>query len=210
MYLQGLKLNLKYIKILSFRNNKFGSCGFLLLLRFPFYNYRNITVDFKRSKKVSAKSRNDGRSLLLLWLTIFAFINIGFVIAKMNIWRIDLQFFESLGAIICLPGFAIRWTAIVQLGKMFTVDVSISTEHALKTNGIFSVIRHPSYFGLLLITVGLAMLMSNILSLIVISIPVFCAINYRVSVEESALSTEFGDEYQAYKHEVRKIIPGLY
>jgi protein-S-isoprenylcysteine O-methyltransferase Ste14 len=165
----------------------------------------------KRSKKGTVKSQNDGRSMLILWITIFCCLNIGLFIANVDV----LIPFNSLlltypGILITVAGFIIRWTAIVQLGKMFTVDVSISSTHTLKTDGIFNRVRHPSYLGLLLIIAGLALLLNNGISFLIIAVPSFYAINYRIYIEERALTGEFGNQYLHYKMRVRKIIPYLY
>jgi len=111
---------------------------------------------------------------------------------------------------VAIIGFVVRWVAIIQLGKMFTVDVAIANKHILKTTGFYQLVRHPSYLGLLLIIAGLALCMGSVLSLLVVVIPVFLAINYRIIVEEQALTNEFGAQYQEYSKKVSKIIPWVY
>jgi protein-S-isoprenylcysteine O-methyltransferase Ste14 len=170
-----------------------------------------LLLVLKRSKKTSAKSQNDSKSLLLLWITIFCCLTAGYVTATAHIWISGDPFLvETTGISIIVAGFIIRWVAIIQLGNMFTVDVSISNAHILKTDGIYKIARHPSYLGLILIVSGLSLLMNNVLSIAIIIIPIFGAVNYRISVEELALTKEFGHEYQQYKYKVKKIIPLLY
>lgn len=163
----------------------------------------------RRAKKESAKKDGDKRSLLLLWITIPVCLTFGGFIIEYNNWHFNFST-KAAGIVVAVIGFMIRWTAIVQLGKMFTVDVSISTAHILKTNGLYKVVRHPSYLGLIVIIGGIALCMNNILSLIIIVIPIFLAINYRIRVEEKALINEFGDQYLQYKNHVSRIIPGIY
>lgn len=165
----------------------------------------------KRSERKTAKSQSDGRSMLILWITIFSCLNIGFIVAKMGVlWPFDPSLSTYPGILIAAAGFIIRWTAITQLGKMFTVDVSISSMHTLKTDGIFNIVRHPSYLGLLLIIAGLALLLNNGVSFLIIVSPSFYAVNYRIFIEEKALTGEFGNQYLDYKSRVKKIIPFLY
>lgn len=165
----------------------------------------------KRSKKAIAKNQSDRKSMLILWVAIFSCLNIGFIIAKMHILiPIDALSTTYPGVLVVVAGFAIRWTAIVQLGKMFTVDVSISSVHKLKTDGIFGIVRHPSYLGLLLIIAGLGLLMNNVLSFFIVVAPSFYAVNYRIVIEENALEGEFGNQYRDYKNRIKKIIPFLY
>jgi protein-S-isoprenylcysteine O-methyltransferase Ste14 len=93
---------------------------------------------------------------------------------------------------------------------MFTVDVSIATTHTLKTSGLYKIVRHPSYLGLMLIITGLGLSDGSILSFIVVVASVFLAMNYRMAVEEQALIAEFGTQYEDYKKRVSRIVPWIY
>jgi protein-S-isoprenylcysteine O-methyltransferase Ste14 len=163
----------------------------------------------RRAKKGGAKNSGDKRSLLLLWITIPTCLTLGAIAAGYHIWQFGFST-AIAGVVVAVIGFVIRWTAIVQLGKMFTVDVSISTTHTLKTGGLYKIVRHPSYLGLILIIIAIALCLNNALSLLIIVIPIFLAINYRIQVEEKALISEFGDQYLQYKSRIAGIIPGIY
>jgi protein-S-isoprenylcysteine O-methyltransferase Ste14 len=169
-----------------------------------------VLLLLKKSKKNAVKKQNDGGSLLFLWIVITGCITAGSIISMMHFWPGDPVTFRSIGISFISLGFIIRWIAIVQLGSMFTVDVAIANLHVLKMDAIYKMVRHPSYLGLVLIIAGLAFLMDSVLSCLVIIIPVFLAINYRIAIEEKALEEEFGDEYQNYKSRVKKIIPLVY
>jgi protein-S-isoprenylcysteine O-methyltransferase Ste14 len=167
-----------------------------------------LLLIFKRSKALSVKSNADRRSLLLFWVTIPVCLTAGSV---MSDWQIGLignaQLLKNIGLAIFVIGFSIRWIAIFQLGSMFTVDVSISSMHILKTNGLYQFARHPSYLGLLLILAGISFFMNNWLSSLVVMIPIFLVTNYRIAVEEESLIAEFGSTYTDYKKRVKRIFP---
>ncbi len=57
---------------------------------------------------------------------------------------------------------------------------------------------------------GLSIAMSNLVSIVVITLPFFIAISYRIKVEEKLLTDRFGDVYEKYKSGTKKIIPYLY
>jgi protein-S-isoprenylcysteine O-methyltransferase Ste14 len=162
---------------------------------------------FKRSKQSTAKNKRDRRSLLILWVVIAGSLSLGPWSAAYSIWIFDGS---VIGIIIYVIGFIIRWTAVYQLGKMFTVDVAIANEHILKTTGLYKVVRHPSYLGLILIIAGLGICLNSWLCFIIMFVPTFIAISYRISIEEKALIEEFGDQYSTYKSKVKKLIPGIY
>jgi len=166
---------------------------------------------FKRSKNSGQRNNKDRRSLLILWIVIFLCFTIGPYSSAYHIWILgNYTIIGYIGIAICILGFAIRWTAVIQLGKMFTVDVTITDEHNLKTTGLYKIVRHPSYLGLILIIAGLALCTDSLLSFLIILIPSFWAINYRIKVEEQVLIAEFGEQYINYKKRVSRIIPGIF
>ncbi len=164
----------------------------------------------KHSKKKRVKMRNDNKSLSLLWVTIPLSLTIGFFTAYRQGWNAINYSIAILGLCVFVIGIIVRWISIIQLNKGFTVDVVITENHKLKTDGIYKNIRHPSYLGLLLICFGLSIAMNSVISLAVISIPVLLAIIYRIKVEESILLKEFGEVYENYSKETYKIIPKFY
>jgi protein-S-isoprenylcysteine O-methyltransferase Ste14 len=164
----------------------------------------------KRSKKKTVKRKRDKGSLIALYVVFTISMTAGFFFADFRFQSPLNYFITALGFLLYLFGLMIRWISITQLKKAFTVDVAINKEHELKTNGLYKIVRHPSYLGLFLIFTGLAVSMNSILSILVISLPVFLVILYRIYVEETVLSEEFGDKYRDYKKTTRKIIPFVY
>jgi protein-S-isoprenylcysteine O-methyltransferase Ste14 len=166
----------------------------------------------KRSKRSGGKNQLDRQSLLILWIVIAGCLTLGPNIAyNWGLWPLgDFETITIIGSAVFALGFIIRWIAVYQLGKMFTVDVAIADEHLLKTNGLYKIVRHPSYLGLVLIVAALGICLNSGLSLLIMFVPTFIAINYRIKVEEKALTGEFGEQYIAYKSRVKKIIPFIY
>ena len=164
----------------------------------------------KRSKKSSVAKQDDKGSLLILWLSIIITLTIGFYIASISYLSFPNDIVKYSGLLIFLIGIILRWTAIFQLKKAFTVDVAITKDHALKTDGLYKIIRHPSYLGLYLILFGLSLAMTNIISFLIISIIMFMTINYRIYVEEKILTEQFGESYINYKDITKKLIPWIY
>lgn len=166
---------------------------------------------FKRAKSGKIKNERDRRSLLILWIVIALSSCIGPWVAGYHIWGLDnYQAVEITGIAIFALGFIIRWTAVYQLGNMFTVNVVISDTHTLKTNGLYRIVRHPSYLGLLLIIAGLGVSLDSLMSILIMLIPDILALNYRIGIEEQALTEEFGKQYTDYKATVKKLVPWIY
>jgi protein-S-isoprenylcysteine O-methyltransferase Ste14 len=179
---------------------------FILLFTLP----EIILLIAKRSKRSLAKAQNDGKSLLILWVTISTCMSLAYIFSLNHVWLSGSpNALEMFGILLFVLGFVIRWVSVFQLGRMFTVDVSISRDHVLKTDGLYRMVRHPSYLGLFLILAGISLLLNNAVSCVII-VPVFMAINYRISVEEKALLVEFGNQYSLYTNKVKKILPLIY
>lgn len=164
----------------------------------------------KRSKKSTSKHRKDEGSLILLWIVITLCFTFGFMFSGYRVWNYNNIIVTGFGVILIFVGLIIRWIAIIQLKKAFTVDVAIGIEHNLKTDGMYKVIRHPSYLGLLLIMIGFSISMSSLISIVVVTAPMFLAINYRITVEEKALTEGFSEAYESYKAKTKRLIPWVY
>jgi protein-S-isoprenylcysteine O-methyltransferase Ste14 len=159
----------------------------------------------KNSKRSSVKVRDDRGSAILIWLAITFGFTGGFLLSRpVN------HFWAGFGFLFIISGLIVRWIAILQLGKSFTVDVAINTDANLKTDGIYENIRHPSYLGLLLIISGFSITMHSLNSFLVFVIPVLIAVIYRISVEEKVLINEFGGNYIKYMKSTKKLIPYIY
>ena len=76
--------------------------------------------------------------------------------------------------------------------------------------GPFRMVRHPSYTGLLLAFVGLALTLGNWAALLVILLPIGAAFIHRMNVEENALSGALGSQYTDYIHRTKRLVPFVF
>ena len=118
-----------------------------------------------------------------------------------------LQHTLAFGLIIA--GLTIRWSSILTLGPLVTVDVAIHPDHNLVETGLYKYIRHPSYAGLLLAFLGLGVFFANWLSILVLFVPISLAVVNRIAKEEAALRSALGEPYAAYCARTKRLIPGL-
>ena len=164
-------------------------------------------------KRSSSSGKDlDRSSLRILWITILASIAFGVYVAMSGIGRLNIYARETyfLGLFFILAGLLLRWIAIFQLRKYFTVNVSIREDHQLIQKGLYRYLRHPSYSGSMLSFLGLALVFNNWITFLIIFFPILFAFLYRISVEEAELLISFGENYLAYAHRTKKLIPGIY
>ena len=107
-------------------------------------------------------------------------------------------------------GLALRWYAIVHLGRFFTVDVAIAPDHQVVDTGPYRWVRHPSYAGALTAFAGLALATANVLSVALLLVPVVAVFLHRIRVEETALRAALGEAYVRYALRTKKLIPLVY
>ncbi len=111
--------------------------------------------------------------------------------------------------VLFVAGGALRLWPVVVLGNRFSGLVAIQPGHTLVTRGVYGVIRHPSYLGLLVNSLGWVLAFRSGVGLLITAliIPPLLA---RIGAEERLLRTQFGDEYDAYRARTSRLIPGLY
>ncbi len=157
-------------------------------------------------------TRADRGSMRILWLAIG--LGVGLAIASQSVPSVRLRISDSLrqvsSLVLLLSGLALRWTAILTLGRHFTVEVVIRRDHELVERGVYRVLRHPSYTGLLVAFLGLGIYFANWLSLAVLMLPITSAVLHRIGMEEKALRQAFGASWESYRLRTKRLIPGIY
>ena len=169
-----------------------------------------LLARIKHSDRTGANM--DKSSLRLLWTTIVISIVLGILLSAYRIGTITAgsTYYSISGLILIVAGLILRWTAILTLRKYFTVDVSITKDHNLVITGVYRYIRHPANTGSLLSFLGLGLTFSNVLSLLVIIVPITVAFMHRITIEEKVLTEYFGNQYKQYCAATKRLIPGIY
>lgn len=147
---------------------------------------------------------------------IAVFAVIGLLIAylpaytdRREFWTIDGDAIRWLGVVLFAAGGALRLWPVFVLGHRFSGLVAIQSGHTLVTGGVYAVIRHPSYLGLLVTSLGwgLAFRAGVGVLLTALLIPPLLA---RIRAEERLLRTQFGNQYDTYCARTSRLIPGFY
>jgi protein-S-isoprenylcysteine O-methyltransferase Ste14 len=128
---------------------------------------------------------------------------------RKGFWTLDGDAIRWLGVVLFAAGGALRIWPVFVLGHRFSGLVAIQPGHKLVTSGVYGVIRHPSYLGLLVNSLGWALAFRSgvgvLLTMLLIS-PLLA----RIRAEEQLLRTQFGGEYNVYCTRTSRLIPGLY
>jgi protein-S-isoprenylcysteine O-methyltransferase Ste14 len=126
-----------------------------------------------------------------------------------DVWTIDGDAIRWLGIALYAVGGILRLWPVFVLGRRFSGLVAIQPGHELVTTGVYGVIRHPSYLGLLINAVGWALAFRSGVGLLLAAllVPPLLA---RIRAEEALLQSQFGDAYEAYRSRTSRLIPGVY
>ena len=128
---------------------------------------------------------------------------------RTDFWTVDGDAVRWLGVFLFAAGGALRLWPVFVLGHRFSGLVAIQPGHVLVTDGIYGIIRHPSYLGLLVSMLGWALAFRSTVGVLLTAlvVPVLLA---RINAEETLLHSQFGDAYDAYRRRTARLIPGLY
>jgi protein-S-isoprenylcysteine O-methyltransferase len=179
-----------------------------LVVLFPISEMTLAVV--KRSRGGPARNRDRG-SMLLLWSAIVLGVALAFAVQGVPSTRLDAPpwIVRTAALVLMAGGLALRWSAILTLGRYFTVDVAVRPDHRVVQSGPYRFVRHPSYTGLLIAFLGMGVFLGNWLSILGLLIPVSFGMLNRVKKEEQALREFLGSTYQDYCKRTRRFIPGI-
>ncbi|ORY15123.1 prenyl cysteine carboxyl methyltransferas-like protein Ste14 [Clohesyomyces aquaticus] len=114
-----------------------------------------------------------------------------------------------LGLGMVIVGQVVRSLAMAQAGTNFNHQVQSQKNegHELVTSGLYSVFRHPSYFGFFWWGLGTQVALGNCVSFVGYAGVLWYFFSTRIRHEEKHLIVFFGDEYKAYRERTRVWIP---
>lgn len=113
------------------------------------------------------------------------------------------------GLLIILLGQSFRSLAMCTAKESFNhyIQREHKSKHKLITHGIYSILRHPLYFGFYWLIVGHQLWLGNWLMLIVCAYKLGNFFRKRIEFEENYLVLFFGEEYINYRKRVGVWIP---
>jgi protein-S-isoprenylcysteine O-methyltransferase Ste14 len=128
---------------------------------------------------------------------------------RTDFWTLDGEAVRWAGIVLYVAGGVLRLWPVFALGRRFSGLVAIQPGHTLLTNGVYSVVRNPSYLGLLVGALGWALAFRSGVGVIITALFVPLLVG-RIHSEEKLLRSQFGGEYDAYCARTWRLFPGLY
>lgn len=113
--------------------------------------------------------------------------------------QIAALFFASVGGLVAVLGVVAFRRARTSVNPTRPQSTT-----SLVRGGIYRVSRNPMYLGFVLALVGIACLLSNVLSRVFVPAFVLYMNRFQIKPEERALSAMFGQEFTTYMQSVRR------
>ena len=134
-----------------------------------------------------------------------------FVVIALAPRGVDVPFpvwLRGLGGLLVLAGGLFGTWGMIALGRNLTPFPKPIDDGQLVTGGPYSLVRHPIYSGLILATLGWALLRASVVGLALAAV-LLIFFDLKSRREEAWLRDSYSG-YAAYQSRVRKLIPWIY
>ncbi|HEV2166042.1 MAG TPA: isoprenylcysteine carboxylmethyltransferase family protein, partial [Thermoplasmata archaeon] len=115
-----------------------------------------------------------------------------------------------VGVAISLGGTGVRVWAIHSLGRFFSPVIRIESDHEIVRGGPYRWLRHPSYTGIYLATIGAVVALGSLSGALLTAAIVLATLAHRIRLEERMLLDRFGTEYEQYARSTWRLLPWIY
>ena len=147
-------------------------------------------------------------------IAVFAVLGVlaGFLPAytdRLDFWTFGGEGVRWLGFVLFAVGGVLRIAPVFVLGRRFSGLVAIQPDHRLVTDGLYGVVRNPSYLGLLVNSLGWSLAFRSGVG-VALTLLMIVPLVARMRAEERLLADQFGAEYEAYRARTWRLIPYFY
>ena len=119
-------------------------------------------------------------------------------------------FVAWLGLALAWAGLALRWWSFATLGDYFTFDLAATPDQPVIAHGPYHLVRHPSYLGIIIVVVGLALADANAAGVASAAAIAVTGAVLRIRVEERLLLSVLGARYAQYACGRARLVPGIW
>lgn len=140
----------------------------------------------------------------LLVAAQFVLIALLVVLPHGSLWFIS-EMVGSLSVTVLMVGLFVALLGIVSLGNSLTATPVPKRDAVLRTTGMYKLVRHPIYSGLILIGLALMILSASVWGIILCTV-LIVLLSYKSRFEEKLLLAKFPD-YAEYASRVGRFVP---
>jgi protein-S-isoprenylcysteine O-methyltransferase Ste14 len=148
----------------------------------------------------------------VLWVALT-----GSVIAAVSVGRADPLPWPGgrvwpvvAGLVLVYAGIGLRAWSIATLGRLFQYRIEVQPGHRVVSDGPYRYVRHPSYSGIVLVLIGIALATGDVLSVIVVAVLGSIGLAVRIRAEERQLTDALGAQYERFAASRKRLVPGVW
>ncbi len=164
-----------------------------------------------RVKRTKEREKSVDR-LITLAVVVVAY---ELLFAHLHLGLLNLRFLPNEPRI-AWAGIAITWVGVAvaiwarhNLGQYWSARVTLKEGHQLIHSGPYAYVRHPIYAGMLIGCIGATMVIGEWRGIVAVVLLV-SAHSRKAMREESLLTTEFGEQYAAYRRRTGFLFPKVW
>ena len=122
--------------------------------------------------------------------------------------RLEIPARRMIAACLAALGVAVAIAGVISFRRAHTTvnPLKPQSTSSLVQSGVYRFSRNPMYVGMLLVLLGWAVLLSNLLALVIVPAFVLYMNRFQIGPEETVLARMFGGEYETYRSRVRRWI----
>jgi protein-S-isoprenylcysteine O-methyltransferase Ste14 len=137
---------------------------------------------------------------------VFLFGALMWLVSDYSLFTIALPWRSTFALIFCTVGSVIILAGVLTFRRMKTTVNPLTPDATttMVTSGIYRVTRNPMYLGFLLVLVGWAIYLSNLLAFAFLPLFVWYMNRFQILPEERALASKFSEAFTRYKRSVRR------
>jgi len=192
--------------------------GFIAIIPLYFLSLEHLKLEEKYGKVIGRRIGEvlgmiSGWGFFLFWFGIWLAPQARFTIPFLQDFSIQIPILDLeiylLNSLIFVPLFIVgAWFGIKGVVQTSLRVAETHRAERVVVTGVYSIVRHPQYFGGVIAHIGFSVFLSALYSLL--ATPFVIAVIYVVSrKEESELIREFGEEYANYKKGVPMVFPKM-
>jgi protein-S-isoprenylcysteine O-methyltransferase Ste14 len=92
------------------------------------------------------------------------------------------------------------------IGRNWSPQIGMKEDDQLIGHGPYAIVRHPTYAGFMLATLGAAIAIGEWPGLLAVVL-IVAGWDYKARPEEAAMIDQFGAEYERYRQTVKDLVP---
>lgn len=125
-------------------------------------------------------------------------------------WPGGLVWPFAAGMVLIVAGLGLRAWSIFTLGRFFQYFIKVQPGHRVVTGGPYRFVRHPSYTGIALVLLGIALACDDVWGLLAVAVLAGLGLAVRIRAEERQLRDSLGEEYEHFAAGRKRLVPGVW